>query len=188
MLGLLLLLGLAACATRSAEPAPTPTERVEYDAMSLTQLDGTPLGAEVVEGRVVLFVNVASKCGFTHQYEGLQKLHEEYAERGLVVVGVPCNQFGQQEPGSAEEIASFCKLDYGVTFPLLEKQDVNGEDRSELYARLIDSDIGGGSRVKWNFEKFLVGRDGSVLARFPSNISPDDAALRHAIEGALIAR
>ncbi|MCP4808070.1 MAG: glutathione peroxidase [Proteobacteria bacterium] len=154
--------------------------------MQLTQLDGTPLPAEVLEGRVVLFVNVASKCGFTPQYTGLQSLFEEYEDRGLVLVGVPCNQFGKQEPGSSEEIASFCSLNYGVEFPLLEKQDVNGPDRSPLYDRLIDSDVGGGAKVQWNFEKFLVGRDGTVRNRFGSRTAPEDAELRAAIEAALV--
>ena len=182
----MLLLGLAACASRAADPSPEPTERVEFAEMNLVQLDGTPLASEVLDGKVVLFVNVASKCGFTPQYDGLQKLYEEYRERGLVIVGVPCNQFGKQEPGGAEEIASFCRINYGVSFPLLEKQDVNGPDRSALYARLVDSEVGGGDRVQWNFEKFLVGRDGQVRARFSSKVSPDAAELRQAIEAALV--
>ena len=186
MLGWMLLLGLIACASRPSEPTTVVADPVELTQMDLVRLDGTPLPDEVLDDKVVLFVNVASKCGFTPQYEGLQALWEEYEARGLVVVGVPCNQFGRQEPGSAEEIATFCSLNYGVSFPLLEKQDVNGSERSALYARLIDSEVGGGDKVSWNFEKFLVGRDGRVRARFSSKVSPESSELRQAIEAALV--
>ena len=181
----MLVLGLAACAVRSPTAEPTH-DILEFDDMELTQLDGTPLPNATLDGKVVLFVNVASKCGFTPQYAGLQALYEEYADRGLVIVGVPCNQFGKQEPGSGEEIASFCSLNYGVEFPLLEKQDVNGADRSALYERLVSSEVGGGKDIKWNFEKFLVGRDGQVVQRFGSRTAPEAAELRAAIEAALI--
>ena len=126
------------------------------------------------KGHVLLVVNVASKCGYTWQYEGLQALYTAHEAQGFVIVGVPCNQFLGQEPGSAEEIATFCSQNYGVTFPLLEKQNVNGAGRSPLYRWLISSDAGGGTPVKWNFEKFLVGRDGQVLQRFGTKIPPDD--------------
>lgn len=186
MFGLMILLGLAACAVRTSPPEVPLDAQLEYDAMDLVQLDGTPMPSATLDGQVVLFVNVASHCGFTPQYEGLQALYDEYKAQGLVVVGVPCNQFGKQEPGSSEEIASFCSLNYGVEFPLLEKQDVNGAERSALYARLIDSPVGGGDKVQWNFEKFLVGRDGAVQARFGSRTTPQDAELRSAIEAALV--
>lgn len=153
--------------------------------LSLVSLDGSPLPADALPGRAVLFVNVASRCGFTPQYAGLQRLHDELGPRGLVIVGVPCNQFGAQEPGTPSEIASFCSLNYGVTFPILEKQDVNGPARSELYARLVASPAGGGADVRWNFEKFVVDRAGNVVARFASRAAPDDASLRDAIERAL---
>ena len=153
--------------------------------ISLTGLDGTTIAASQFEGKAVLFVNVASRCGYTPQYEGLQALYEQYKDQGLVVVGVPCNQFGAQEPGSAEEIQTFCKMNYGVSFPLLEKQDVNGANRSELYKTLIGSAAGGDQNVRWNFEKFLVGKDGNVIARFSSGVAPDSAELKTAIEGAL---
>ena len=130
-------------------------------------------------------MNVASKCGYTPQYEGLQALYTQYKDKGLTIVGVPCNQFGAQEPGSAEEIASFCKLNYGVDFPLLEKQDVNGAARSALYTQLISSPAGGGADVKWNFEKFLVAPSGEVVGRFPSKVAPNDPALAAAIEKVL---
>ena len=118
-------------------------------------------------------------------YKGLQALYTEKASEGLVIVGVPCNQFGKQEPGSSDEIQSFCQINYGVTFPLLEKQDVNGPQRSPLYAQLVNSDAGGGRDIGWNFEKFLVGRDGVVLARFSSRFGPKHRKLRAAIESAL---
>jgi len=132
-------------------------------------------------GKVLLFVNVASKCGFTGQYDGLQKLWTDYKERGLVVVGVPCNQFGSQEPGKEAEIQSFCRMNYGVDFPLLEKQNVNGLKRSDLY-RFLGK---GKTPVLWNFEKYLVGRDGKVIERFRSSTGPDDKDLIAAIEKAL---
>ncbi len=153
--------------------------------LSLVALDGSPMDAGSLQGKVVLFVNVASKCGFTKQYAGLQALHERYSDQGLVLVGVPCNQFGRQEPGAPEEIASFCSATYGVSFQLLEKQDVNGRHRSPLYQVLVESEAGGGKSVKWNFAKFLVGKDGQVKARFPSAIKPLDAALVGAIDAAL---
>jgi glutathione peroxidase len=147
-------------------------------------LDGSRMPEAVVKGKVVLVVNVASYCTFTPQYFGLQKLWETYNDRGLVVLGVPCNQFSQ-EPGGAKEIRNFCESNYGVTFPLLSKQDVNGSSRSELYSSLIGSGVGQGQDVRWNFEKFLVGRDGEVIGRFGSSVSPSDPSLVAAIEMAL---
>lgn len=168
-----------------ANPGETPVNTPMVQSIPLTQLNDEPLPAEALAGKVVLFVNVASFCGYTAQYEGLEKLYQSYDERGLVVVGVPCNQFGEQEPGSAQEIATFCKLNYGVSFPLLAKQDVNGPGRSPLYAALVSSPAGEGKDIRWNFEKFLVGRDGQVIARFPSKVAPGDPALVAAIEKAL---
>ena len=153
--------------------------------MSLISLDGNPLDRSVVDGQVVLYVNVASACGLTPQYEGLQALYASRKDQGLVIVGVPCNQFGSQEPGGPEEIASFCKLNYGVSFPLLEKQAVNGDARSPLYHYLVGSEAGGGRDIQWNFAKFLVGRDGQVLQRFSPTTAPDDAELLAALDGAL---
>ncbi|CAM5314291.1 Glutathione peroxidase OS=Tsukamurella paurometabola (strain ATCC 8368 / DSM / CCUG 35730 /CIP 100753 / JCM 10117 / KCTC 9821 / NBRC 16120 / NCIMB 702349/ NCTC 13040) OX=521096 GN=Tpau_3617 PE=3 SV=1 [Tsukamurella paurometabola] len=138
-------------------------------------------------GRVVLVVNVASKCGLTPQYAGLEKLHERYAERGFTVLGVPCNQFLGQEPGSAEEIAEFCSATYGVTFPMTEKVEVNGEGRHALYERLVGVADGEGHSgdVRWNFEKFLIGRDGEVVARFAPQTEPESAELVVAVEKAI---
>ena len=148
---------------------------------NLTTLDGTPLAPDVIANKVVLFVNVASKCGLTPQYNGLVALEKAYGDRGLVIVGVPCNQFGGQEPGSPEEIKTFTQTKYDVEFTLLEKQDVNGANRSPLYQFLV----GDGEDIGWNFGKFLVGRDGAVIARFDPKTPPDDAALKAAIEKAL---
>ncbi|MEU0027871.1 glutathione peroxidase [Streptomyces sp. NPDC006335] len=138
-------------------------------------------------GKAVLIVNVASKCGLTPQYNGLEKLQERYAERGFTVLGVPCNQFLGQEPGSAEEIAEFCSATYGVTFPLTEKVEVNGEGRHPLYERLVGfADAEGHSGdIRWNFEKFLIGRDGSVVARFSPQTEPESDEVVTAVEGAL---
>jgi glutathione peroxidase len=133
-----------------------------------------------------LIVNVASKCGLTPQYEGLQQLYDRYSERGLRIVGVPCNQFGEQEPGTHEEIATFCSANYGVTFPLTAKLDVNGPNRHPLYEELTATPDAEGKAgdVQWNFEKFLVARDGTVT-RFRPLVTPDDPALVAAIERAL---
>jgi glutathione peroxidase len=135
----------------------------------------------------VLIVNVASKCGFTPQYEGLQRLHQTYAARGLAILGFPCNQFLGQEPGTHEEIQSFCSSSYGVTFPLFAKCDVNGEERHPLFERLCDvaDDEGADGDVRWNFEKFLIGPQGSLARRFRTQITPEDPTIVGAIEDAL---
>ena len=160
--------------------------------MSLTEipintLDGTASSLAPYEGQAMLIVNVASKCGLTPQYEGLERLHEEYSARGFTVLGFPCNQFMGQEPGSSEEIATFCSTTYGVTFPLFEKIDVNGEDRHPIYAELIESAEaadGHDGDIRWNFEKFLVSPDGRVQ-RFAPLVTPEDPDLVAAIEAAL---
>ncbi|MBL1082001.1 glutathione peroxidase [Streptomyces actinomycinicus] len=138
-------------------------------------------------GKAVLIVNVASKCGLTPQYTGLERLQERYAGQGFTVLGVPCNQFLGQEPGSAEEIAEFCSATYGVTFPLTEKVEVNGEGRHALYERLVGfADAEGHTGdIRWNFEKFLIGRDGQVVARFSPQTEPESAEVVAAVEGQL---
>ncbi|MFI8349866.1 glutathione peroxidase [Streptomyces sp. NPDC085596] len=138
-------------------------------------------------GQAVLVVNVASKCGLTPQYTGLERLQERFGGRGFTVLGVPCNQFMGQEPGSAEEIAEFCSATYGVTFPLTEKVDVNGDARHPLYDRLTGfADAGGHTGdIRWNFEKFLIGRDGQIVARFAPQTEPDSAEVTTAIEAQL---
>ena len=149
-------------------------------------LDGSDLDLSTFTGPL-LVVNVASKCGLTPQYTALEKLAGTYGDRGLTVVGVPCNQFAGQEPGSAEEIATFCSSTYGVTFPLLEKADVNGDDRHPLYAELTQTADAKGEAgdIQWNFEKFLVGADGSVVGRFRPRTEPDAPEVIEAIEAAL---
>ncbi|WP_438295043.1 glutathione peroxidase [Streptomyces sp. HUAS TT7] len=145
-----------------------------YD-IPLRTLTGEPTSLADYEGRAVLLVNVASKCGLTPQYAGLERLQKEYGDRGLTVLGVPCNQFGGQEPGTAEEIGTFCSATYGVTFPLLEKTDVNGEGRHPLYAELTktaDAD-GEAGDIQWNFEKFLLSPQGEVAARIRPRTEPD---------------
>ncbi len=138
------------------------------------------------DGKAILAVNVASKCGLTPQYTGLEALQQTYADRGFTVVGFPCNQFGAQEPGSAEEIETFCSTTYGVTFPMMEKIDVNGDQRHPIYAELTQVADAEGHRgdIRWNFEKFLIAADGTVT-RFAPTVTPDDPALVEAIEGAL---
>ena len=152
----------------------------------LQALDGTPLDLHEYEDKALLIVNVASKCGLTPQYAGLEKIHEQYADQGFSVLGVPCNQFLGQEPGSPEEIATFCSMTYGVTFPLAEKVDVNGEARHPLYEELTavpDAD-GKDGDIAWNFEKFLVAPGGAVT-RFRPQVEPEDPALVGAIEAVL---
>ncbi|MCA2212448.1 glutathione peroxidase [Jidongwangia harbinensis] len=146
--------------------------------VDIDRLAGGPAELDRYRGQVVLVVNVASRCGNTPQYAGLQSLFDTYADRGLVVLGVPCNQFAGQEPGTAAEIEEFCRTDYGVTFPLTAKVDVNGPDRHPLYRELV----GDGPDVSWNFEKFLVAPDGAVAARFDPKVDPQDERLRAAVE------
>ena len=153
---------------------------------TLPALNGGTVDLAALRDGPTLIVNVASKCGLTPQYEGLQQLYDRYAERGLTIVGVPCNQFGEQEPGTHEEIATFCSANYGVTFPLTAKLDVNGPNRHPLYEELTATPDAEGKAgdVQWNFEKFLVARDGSVT-RFRPLVTPDDPELVAAIERAL---
>lgn len=176
---------LAALLSAAVVAAHAPAEAAGLHDLELLTIDGAALPRAAVVGKVVLVVNVASFCSFTPQYAELQRLHDTYGDRGLLVLGVPCNQFGGQEPGSEREIKNFCSTTYGVTFPLLRKQDVNGATRSPLYRFLVGSRPGNGKDVGWNFEKFLVGRDGSVLGRFGSTVSPSDPNLLAAIELAL---
>jgi glutathione peroxidase len=154
-----------------------------YD-QKINTLEGEPADLHEYEGKALLVVNVASKCGLTPQYEGLEKLHEQYASRGFEVLGFPCNQFMGQEPGTAEEIREFCSTTYGVAFPIFEKIDVNGDQRHQIFAELTEAPDAAGEAgdVKWNFEKFLVAPDGKVVGRFRPQVTPDDPALVAAIE------
>ncbi|HEX4698685.1 MAG TPA: glutathione peroxidase [Actinomycetes bacterium] len=157
------------------------------DTLDLTRLDGSPASLADFDGQALLVVNVASKCGYTPQYAGLETLYERYRGRGLAVLGFPSNQFGGQEPGSAEEIAEFCSATYGVTFPMFAKTDVNGPYRHPLFERLTRTADAEGEAgdVAWNFEKFLVSPAGEVVARFRSSVAPDDLALLEAVESVL---
>lgn len=161
---------------------PGPNSLDEIDLKGLT---GDALSTDAYKGKVILFVNVASRCGLTPQYETLVQLHERFKDQGFEILGAPCNQFLGQEPGSADEIQNFCSATYGVDFPLLEKQDVNGADRSPLYQFLIKSEAGGGEDISWNFEKFLVDREGHVRCRFAPTVKPDDPEVIASIEALL---
>ncbi|WP_129664806.1 glutathione peroxidase [Phytoactinopolyspora endophytica] len=157
-----------------------------YD-IPLRTISGEPTSLSEYEGKVLLLVNVASKCGLTPQYEGLERLQKRYADSGFTVLGFPSNQFAGQEPGSAEEIEEFCSTTYGVTFPLFEKADVNGESRQPLYAELTKVSDGDGEAgdVQWNFEKFLVDAEGTIIGRFRPRTEPESAEVVSAIEAYL---
>ena len=161
-----------------------PTNIYDFEAQ---QINGQNVPLSQYQGKVLLIVNTASACGFTPQFGGLEELHRQYADKGLVVLGFPCNQFGSQDPGSNDEIASFCQLNYGVSFPMMAKIDVNGADASPLYKWLTAEAPGllGSKAIKWNFTKFLVGKDGQVIRRY----APQDAPKKLAadIEAALAA-
>jgi glutathione peroxidase len=150
-------------------------------ALQAPRLNGQMESLSAYQGKVVLVVNVASECGYTPQYAGLEKLFEAYKDRGFVILGFPCNQFGAQEPGSAEQIQSFCQKNYGVTFPLFAKVEVKGAGKSPVYQFLTE----GFGEPKWNFHKYLVGKDGKVLQAFPSSVEPMGPELKAAIEAAL---
>jgi glutathione peroxidase len=153
----------------------------------MKKLDGKEFDLAKYKGKVLLVVNVASECGLTPQYEQLQAVYKKYRDKGLVVVGFPCNQFGSQEPGSAAEIREFCTENYGVTFDMFDKVEVNGDNACDLYKYLtsLDTKPQGAGKISWNFEKFLIGRDGEVIARFSPRIKPDADEVIKAIEDAL---
>jgi glutathione peroxidase len=148
---------------------------------TIHSIDGKSVPLSSYKGKVLLLVNVASKCGYTPQYAGLQSLYDQYKSKGLVVIGIPANNFGGQEPGSDEEIKTFCTRNYNVTFPMMSKVSVKGADMTPLYGYLTQE----GGDVKWNFTKFLVGKDGKVIGRFESKVKPDAPELTSAIESAL---
>lgn len=160
---------------------------MSFHDVEIGALTGGPANLAQYRGKAVLVVNVASRCGLTPQYAALEKLHGQYTERGFTVLGVPCNQFMGQEPGTAEEIAAFCSATYGVTFPLTEKTDVNGEHRHPLYAGLVGTADAEGHTgdIRWNFEKFLIAPDGKVVARFGPRTEPDAPEVVSAVEAAL---
>ncbi|MBX9611620.1 MAG: glutathione peroxidase [Burkholderiales bacterium] len=156
----------------------------DFDAL---QIDGTSVRLKKFKGKVMLIVNTASACGFTPQFAGLEELHQTYGRKGLVVLGFPCNQFGGQDPGSNDEIASFCQLNFGVTFPMMAKVEVNGAEATPLFQWLTAEAPGllGSKAIKWNFTKFLVGKDGEVIRRYAPTDAPADMAAD--IEAALAA-
>ena len=157
-----------------------------YD-VSINALDGAPVDLSQYKDKAVLLVNVASKCGLTPQYTGLERIHEKYHDKGFTVLGVPCNQFMGQEPGTPEEIQEFCSTTYGVTFPLTEKVDVNGDDRHALYDELVEKPDADGHTgdIRWNFEKFVIAPGGEVVARFNPTVDPEAPELIDTIEKAL---
>jgi glutathione peroxidase len=158
-----------------------------YD-IKLKDIDGKDTTLAAYKGKPVLIVNVASKCGYTKQYAGLETIYEKYKAQGFAVLGFPCNQFGGQEPGTNEEIKEFCSSKFNVTFPLFDKIDVNGANRHPLYAALAGSTSPFPGDIKWNFNKFLVGKDGKILNRFDSKVTPESEELTKAIETALAAK
>jgi glutathione peroxidase len=175
----------AADATVSAKLAANPSSPLNHDMKTLDGHDVNP--SEKYAGKVVLLVNVASKCGLTPQYKALQALHAKYADQGLAIVGVPCNQFNGQEPGTSEEIAKFCSTKYGVEFDLLAKVDVNGEAACPLYKQLTSEETNPDSPgpIKWNFEKFLFSRNGELVARFEPRTTPDSTEVVEAVKAQL---
>ena len=187
-LAVMLAAGLTVVAlSRANDKTETATVANSIYDFSLKNIDGKETSLADYRGKVVLVVNVASRCGFTPQYEGLEKVYLKYKDRGLVILGFPANNFGGQEPGSNEEIKSFCSLKYNVTFPMFTKISVKGDDIHPLYKYLTDkqSDPQFGGDVKWNFNKFLIGRDGKIIGRFEPAVKPESPEVAQAIEHAL---
>jgi glutathione peroxidase len=186
---LLLLLAVVAvtgCASSNATEQES-TKVSKPLSFTMKSLGGKQVDLGKYQGKVVLIVNVASKCGLTPQYKQLQALHEKHAKKGLAVLGFPCNQFLSQEPGTAEEIKEFCRVNYGVTFDMFAKVEVNGDGACDLYKTLtaLDTKPVGPGKISWNFEKFIIGRDGEVVARFSPRTKPDDPKLLKVIEAEL---
>jgi glutathione peroxidase len=184
------LAGAASAETAKKEGPQTVNVDKDFDKIwdiPLKTLDGKPATLAAYKGREILVVNVASKCGLTPQYEQLEQIQKKYEGKGFTVLGFPCNQFGGQEPGSAEEIKEFCSRTYGVTFPMFEKIDVNGDKRHPVYQLLTKypSANGEAGDIQWNFEKFLISSDGKHLTRFRPKTKPDDAAVVQVIEQGL---
>jgi glutathione peroxidase len=180
LLSLLLISGAAMAADQTAAPAGPL-------AFQLTDIEGKPYALSQHLGKAVLLVNVASKCGLTPQYDALEKLHQAYKDKGLVVIGIPANNFGGQEPGTEAEIRTFCTNKYHVTFPMMAKVSVKGADICPLYAWLTTKSAKPGE-IEWNFAKFLVGRDGQLAARFAPKTTPDSDEVKQAVEAALAAK
>lgn len=168
---IVIMLGILSCSIKAEDKI---SDKSVYD-FKVKDIDGNEISLSIYKGKVLLFVNVASFCGYTKQYTGLQKLYDTYKQDGLVVLGFPCNQFGEQEPGSEAEIKAFCETNYKVDFPLFSKIDVNGDNAHPLYVFLKSYNVGvaGAEPIKWNFTKFLVGRDGKVVKKFGSKETPE---------------
>ena len=154
----------------------------DVSAIKVKDMDGKDVSLSSYKGKVILIVNLASKCGYTPQYEELQKLYKKYKDQGLEILGFPCNDFGGQEPGTNQEIKEFCSTNYGVTFKLFDKVKILGKDKNKLYAVLTDNDVTGPKDVKWNFEKFLIAKNGDIVSRFPSKVEPMDKQIIEAID------
>jgi glutathione peroxidase len=184
LFGVAVLLGLGWTAQADDKGGSKVPDVLNFKMKTLT---GQDVNLADYKGKVVLFVNVASKCGYTPQYKGLEELHEKYAKDGLVVIGIPSNEFRSQEPGTDAEIAEFCSATYGVKFPMMTKSVVNGAGQTPLYKYLTsaDTDKKFAGKIKWNFTKFLVGRDGTVVARFESPVKPESPEMVKAIEAEL---
>lgn len=161
--------------------------KIGIQDIPLKDINDQPTSLKAYAGKVVLLVNVASKCGFTPQYKGLEAVYKKYQDKGFVVVGVPCNDFAGQEPGTAEQIKTFCSSKYDVTFPLMAKVHVKGPEQSPLYTALTGPDSPFPGEIKWNFQKYVIGRDGTVRARFYSKVTPESPEVTSAIEAALAA-
>jgi glutathione peroxidase len=180
-----LIVGVVAMAVQANQAQAN--DRPEALKFQMKRLDGKDIDLSQYQGKVVMIVNVASKCGLTPQYEQLQALHEKYGDQGLAILGFPCNQFGKQEPGTAAEIQEFCTKNYGVSFDMFSKIDVNGEGACELYKYLtrLDTNPKGAGDISWNFEKFVLDRNGNVIARFEPRTKPDDEQVLAVITKAL---
>ena len=184
----LFALGLIAASLNAAEPTTQPTAGSPLD-YTVKDIDGHDVNLNQYKGKVVLLVNVASKCGYTPQYKGLEALYEKYKDKGLVVIGFPANNFKGQEPGSDEQIKEFCTSKYNVTFPMMSKVSVKGDDKAPLYKFLTEAPTAGAyaGDIEWNFTKFVVDRDGKVAARFKSKVTPESPELTGAVEKELSA-
>jgi glutathione peroxidase len=189
------LVAVTACNITAAEQSTKPKEKITMSTatantksihdFTLKNIDGQEVKLDAYKGKVALLVNVASRCGYTPQYEGLQAIYTKYKDQGFVILGFPANNFGSQEPGSNEEIKTFCSTKYNVTFPMFAKISVQGDDIHPLYQFLTSNEAGFGGDVKWNFGKFLVDKNGKVIARFDSGDAPESSKVTQAIEQAL---
>jgi len=186
LLLLIAVVALPGCSSSNANDQES-TKVSKPLSFTMKALDGKDVNLGKYQGKVVLIVNVASKCGLTPQYEQLQALHDKYSEKGLAILGFPCNQFLWQEPGTAEQIQEFCRVNYGVTFDMFAKVNVKGDEACDLYKTLtaLDTKPVGPGKISWNFEKFVIGRDGEVVARFSPRTKPDDPAVLKVIEAEL---